>query len=177
MSTNFNFNDSINGNSNKYEYYKLAWMIAHGYTLSGLMRELTDMQFEDPEDSDRITTPINELFEEWEAERGFGSEIWPCKAEWAQTKGEGLEDKNDEDDEDWYDEEEDDSWMERDWKYFVGDRTEPIKIQTNEINHQAIKDSLKVLIDNGIDMEETFTVLQALGYTLLDTELFPENED
>lgn len=31
----------------------------------------------------------------------------------------------------------------------------------------------KVLIDNGIDPEEVETVLQAIGYALLDKELYP----
>ena len=33
----------------------------------------------------------------------------------------------------------------------------------------------KVLIDNGIDRDEAATVLQALGYVLLDTELYEEH--
>jgi len=32
----------------------------------------------------------------------------------------------------------------------------------------------QVLIDNGIDPDEADTVLQAIGYVLLDTELYPE---
>ena len=31
----------------------------------------------------------------------------------------------------------------------------------------------KVLVDNGIEADEAPTVLQALGYALLDTELYP----
>ena len=31
----------------------------------------------------------------------------------------------------------------------------------------------KVLIDNGIDEDEAQIVLQAIGYTLLDEELYP----
>ena len=31
------------------------------------------------------------------------------------------------------------------------------------------------LIDNGIDSDEACTVLQALGYILLDEELYPED--
>lgn len=34
----------------------------------------------------------------------------------------------------------------------------------------------KCLIDNGIDQDEADTVLQALGYILLDTELYQEDE-
>lgn len=76
-----------------YEKFQLQWMIDHGYSLSDLMRELQALQYDDPEDSDRISTPITELFEEWEQDVGFGSEIWPCEAEWeeceAKEAGEG----------------------------------------------------------------------------------------
>ena len=34
----------------------------------------------------------------------------------------------------------------------------------------------QVLVDNGIDRDEADTVLQAIGYALLDTELYPEND-
>lgn len=33
----------------------------------------------------------------------------------------------------------------------------------------------KVLIDNGIDADEAGIVLQAIGYTLLNAELYPED--
>ena len=49
--------------------------------------EQQSLQYDDPEDSDRISTPIQELFQEWEQDRGFGSEIWPCEAEWAECEG------------------------------------------------------------------------------------------
>lgn len=65
-----------------YEKFQLQWMIDHEHSLRELMEELQSLQYEDPEDSDRISTPITELFAEWEAERGFGSEIWPCEAEY-----------------------------------------------------------------------------------------------
>lgn len=32
----------------------------------------------------------------------------------------------------------------------------------------------QILVDNGIEEDEVETVLQALGYALLDVELFPE---
>ena len=64
-----------------YQKYQLQWMIDHGYSLQDLMRELTEFQYDDPEDSDRISTPISELFNEWESDRGFGSEIWVCEEE------------------------------------------------------------------------------------------------
>lgn len=65
-----------------YEKFQLQWMIDHGHSLRELMEELQSLQYDDPEDSDQISTPIAELFAEWEAERGFGSEIWPCEAEY-----------------------------------------------------------------------------------------------
>ena len=65
-----------------YEKYQLQWLIYHGYSLKDLMTELTRLQYEDPEDAKRIATPIDQLFAEWEADVGFGSEIWPCKEEW-----------------------------------------------------------------------------------------------
>lgn len=67
---------------NDYEKFQLKWMIDHDHSLRELMEELQSLQYEDPEDSDRISSPITELFHEWEADRGFGSEIWPCEAEY-----------------------------------------------------------------------------------------------
>lgn len=65
-----------------YEKFQLQWMIDHGHSLRELMDELQSLQYNDPDDSDRISTPITELFGEWEADRGFGSEIWPSEAEY-----------------------------------------------------------------------------------------------
>lgn len=70
-----------------YQKYQLEWMIAHGYSLQDLMQALTEHQYDDPEDSDRISTPINELFAEWEQDIGFGSEIWACENEWSEAEG------------------------------------------------------------------------------------------
>ena len=65
-----------------YEKYQLQWLIDHEYSLKDLMTELTRLQYEDPEATERITTPIDQLFAEWEADVGFDSEIWACKEEW-----------------------------------------------------------------------------------------------
>ena len=70
-----------------YEKFQLQWMISHGHSLRELMQELQDMQYDDPEDSDRISTPIVDLFEEWESDRGFDSAIWPCEAEYEDCEG------------------------------------------------------------------------------------------
>ena len=39
------------------------------------------------------------------------------------------------------------------------------------ISKEQIKKTLKCLVDNGIDKDEAETVLQAIGYTLLNAEL------
>ena len=66
----------------KYQEYQLQWMIDHGHSLQDLIAELTQLQYADPEDSDRISMSVAELFDEWESDCGFGSEIWACEAEW-----------------------------------------------------------------------------------------------
>ncbi len=45
------------------------------------------------------------------------------------------------------------------------------KINTT-IDQDNINRTIQVLIDNGIEPDEAETVLQAIGYTLLDEELF-----
>lgn len=66
----------------EYQKYQLEWMIAHGFSLQDLMMELTKLQYDDPEDSDMISTPVSELFDEWVSDIGFDSEIWACEDEW-----------------------------------------------------------------------------------------------
>lgn len=46
---------------------------------------------------------------------------------------------------------------------------------TFNITKADIRRAEKVLIDNGIDEDEADVVLQAVGYVLLDTELYPED--
>ena len=43
-------------------------------------------------------------------------------------------------------------------------------------SEEEIKKSEQVLIDNGIEKDEAKVVLQALGYTLLGIELYPEEK-
>lgn len=69
-----------------YEKCQLQWLIYHGYSLKNLMTELTRLQYEDPEDAERISTPIDQLFDEWVADIGFSSEIWACEKEWRDCK-------------------------------------------------------------------------------------------
>ena len=75
-----------------YQKYQLHWMIDHDYSLDNLMSELTAIQYDDPDDKDRIATPVYELFDEWQADVGFGSEIWACEEEWEQCGGQ-IEDE------------------------------------------------------------------------------------
>lgn len=49
-----------------------------------------------------------------------------------------------------------------------------MKVQVNyTITDAEINKALQILIDNGIDETEADTVLQAIGYALVDVELFP----
>ena len=42
------------------------------------------------------------------------------------------------------------------------------------ITQENIKRAEQVLIDNGHDLDDAQNILQALGYVLLDVELYPE---
>ena len=42
---------------------------------------------------------------------------------------------------------------------------------------RKIEKALQCLIDNGIEPDEAETVLQALGYILMNEELFPDKEE
>lgn len=44
------------------------------------------------------------------------------------------------------------------------------------IDDKKLESTKRVLIDNGIEEDEVDTVLQAIGYTLLDIELFPDED-
>lgn len=48
-----------------------------------------------------------------------------------------------------------------------------INLNKDNVNVEDIKRAKQVLIDNGIEEDEVDVVLQAIGYTLLDTELYP----
>ena len=45
---------------------------------------------------------------------------------------------------------------------------------TMKLTVSKIRAAEKCLIDNGIEPDEASTVLQAIGYILLDTELYPD---
>lgn len=48
---------------------------------------------------------------------------------------------------------------------------------TMQITKENIKRAEKLLIDNGIEKDEASIVLQALGYILLDTELYEDKDN
>jgi hypothetical protein len=54
-----------------YEKYKLDWMLRHGYTLTQLINELAYYMEEANDD-------LETVFDVWEFDYGFGSEIWVC---------------------------------------------------------------------------------------------------
>ena len=61
-------------------------MIEHGHSLQDLMNELDAHQLKDR------TMSVSELFDDWEYESGFQSEIWACKDEWLECEGaDGME--------------------------------------------------------------------------------------
>ena len=49
-----------------------------------------------------------------------------------------------------------------------------IQLSTTEITQDKVRMAEQILINNGIEEDEADAVLQALGYVLLDTELYPE---
>ena len=49
-----------------------------------------------------------------------------------------------------------------------------INIQRTMVTQEDIERAEQVLRDNGIEEDEADIVLQAIGYTLLDTELYPD---
>ena len=52
-----------------------------------------------------------------------------------------------------------------------------VKLNKDNVSVEDIKNAKQVLIDNGIEEDEADVVLQAIGYTLLDTELYPQCEE
>ena len=66
-----------------YEAYKLDWMIQHGYTLADLIKELKSCVEEVDEDE---FIDLNTIFEGWEYDYGFHSEIWACYDEFCENE-------------------------------------------------------------------------------------------
>lgn len=77
------------GKENKltgYERYQLEWMIEHGRSLQEFIGDLEDIQYGDPEDEDKTSTPVQDLYNEWKAKGGFTyrpePRIFLSKKEW-----------------------------------------------------------------------------------------------
>lgn len=49
-----------------------------------------------------------------------------------------------------------------------------VNVNDVKINERCIKKAERILVDNGIEPDEAYIVLQAVGYALLDIELYPE---
>ena len=49
-----------------------------------------------------------------------------------------------------------------------------IKVDECVIKPVQVNDALQCLVDNGMDEDDAYAVLQNLGYILIDTELFPD---
>ena len=204
-----------------YEKYQLLWMIDHGHSLRELLEELKEYQYEDPEDSDRISTPIPELFQEWEKDRGFDSEIWPCEAEFNETEAQlaenaasnspcilisvydrqisteffptlekaqkamlfavkecGVEDPSIGDSDESYEVTETSAWAnhhgDNDWEIIAVPTGSGIDMYPTALSRVRKAKAERILVDNGIEAEEAGVVLQAIGYALLDIEMYPE---
>lgn len=71
----------------RYERFKLEWMIQHGFTLTDLMNCMEAMLEEDLDGSD-VHTDLKCLFADWEYGIGFeGGQIWPSKEEFESNEG------------------------------------------------------------------------------------------
>lgn len=65
-----------------YEFYRLNWMLEHGYGIGSLFSSISE--YADGEDCDDIISSkhaVSALFERWEQEEGFSGELWACYAE------------------------------------------------------------------------------------------------
>lgn len=50
-----------------------------------------------------------------------------------------------------------------------------IFLHVTEITEEQVDKALQCLIDNAIDEDDAYEILTALGYILLDEELFPDD--
>lgn len=68
----------------RYELFKLEWMISHGYTLQDLIDELNCCEGFDTDKA------LHFIYNDWENNVGFGGSIWPCYQEWLECEGADL---------------------------------------------------------------------------------------
>lgn len=89
--------DAFNGQNAEED--TLQRMLNHGWALGDLMVWLTDLQYADSEDSDRISTPIRDLFAElkWgEMSNGILTPYEKYQLQWVQDHGHSIEELMDE---------------------------------------------------------------------------------
>ena len=67
----------------EYEKYQLQWMIDHGHSIAELIDELDRVQMDWSDGCESVP----DIFKAWEAEIGFGGEIWACKPEFEDCGG------------------------------------------------------------------------------------------
>ncbi len=73
-----------------YQKYQLQWMIDHDHSLDELISELVKCEKDrQPEDN------IQNLYESWVHDCGFGSEIWACEEEWEDAEKDFIDDEED----------------------------------------------------------------------------------
>lgn len=64
-----------------YERYQLEWMIEHGHSLTELVEDMSELSYDMP------NTDIGALFDAWEADCGFGGEVYASESEWREAEG------------------------------------------------------------------------------------------
>lgn len=74
-----------------YERYKLEWLLAHGYTLQDVIDGIEQYRTELMTDAEEDKPDVRKIFEQWQDERGFDSQIWACFPEFCMCE---LRDKD-----------------------------------------------------------------------------------
>ena len=64
-----------------YERYQLEWMIHHGHSLTELIEDMSELSYDLPD------AEVGALFDAWEADRGFGGEVFASESEWRSAEG------------------------------------------------------------------------------------------
>lgn len=64
-----------------YGFYKLYWMMSHGYNLADLMQKLKDYSCDADDNADIAST-----FKDWENNAGFDGMIWICYDEFCDVE-------------------------------------------------------------------------------------------
>lgn len=75
------------GTISDYEKYQLEWLIAHGYSITDLIRELDSYIRNNYTSRELNNTTLVNLFDEWETDVGFCGEIFVCENEFQDWGG------------------------------------------------------------------------------------------